>query len=182
MLQQYKKDVKMLRRLHEYIVSGRSGSRQELSQKLGISLSQLANYLQHIRESGINLQYDRYYCRYYYQNQIVRYASGFTFWPVNFGNKYQKTDAGVGAAKKIHILQTNYVMEENKLYAKMDVYELLDRFIEADDWNNRTEISSVVKTKVGHLLTKLIIEQRRTINLLEENAVLIAKNGLQGEN
>ncbi|MGB3469035.1 MAG: hypothetical protein WBA74_27365 [Cyclobacteriaceae bacterium] len=58
-------------------------------------------------------------------------------------------------------------MEDITQYQNMDVYELLDNIIEADDWNHRTELTLAIKTQVGQLLEKLIIEQRRTIQLLE---------------
>ncbi|MGB3469036.1 MAG: hypothetical protein WBA74_27370 [Cyclobacteriaceae bacterium] len=72
----------MLKRIHYYVLSGNSGTRQQLATRLEISVSQLAKYLNHMREIGINLNYDRYNSRYYYADQKVHYECGFVINPI----------------------------------------------------------------------------------------------------
>ena len=83
MLNQYQKDARLLERMHEMIKTGRSGTRKQFADKLGISISQLAKYIQYIKQRGIQLSFDRSQNRYIYDNQNVNYRCGFEVDPKN---------------------------------------------------------------------------------------------------
>lgn len=67
-----------LKEMHRLISSRSTGRRSQFASKLGLSESQLSNYLQYIRSQGIDVAYDYHnQCYYYRENYSVHYKCGF---------------------------------------------------------------------------------------------------------
>lgn len=78
MLWNYQTTVQKLQFIHQCLLTGNTGNREEFARKVGISVAQLSIYLRYIRDQGIKIEYDREFARYHYEDGVtVSYECGF---------------------------------------------------------------------------------------------------------